>query len=262
VTDRGELAPHAGRRVVCFDCDSTLSAIEGIDWLAERAGAGREVAALTRRAMEGEVPLESVYGARLAAVRPAPADLAELAEAYADHVVEDARDAVAALTAAGIEPWVVSGGLLAAVLPFAASLGIEPGRVAAVPIRWGEADPWSAAAAHPLAATSGKRDAVVRIAPGAHVALVGDGASDAAARDAVALLIGFGGVVRHAPMREAADAWIDAPSLSPVVPFLVGLRPGPLEGTIHEQVWEKGVALIEAGEASLLRPARLATFAA
>ena len=255
-------APRAGRRVVCFDCDSTLSAIEGIDWLAERAGAGREVAALTRRAMEGEVPLESVYAERLAAVRPAPADLAELADAYADHAVEDARDAVAALAAAGIEPWVVSGGLLAAVLPFAVSLGIEPGRVLAVPIRWADADPWSTAAAHPLATTSGKRDAVARIAPGAHVALVGDGASDAAARDAVALLIGFGGIVEHAPMRAAADAWIAAPSLAPVVPLLVGPGPGPLAGTIHEQVWDRGVALIEAGKASLLRPARLATFPA
>jgi phosphoserine phosphatase len=212
--------------------------------------------------MAGEVPLESVYAARLAAVRPGPEDLAALAEAYADWVVEDAREVVAALSAAGIEPWVVSGGLLAAVLPFAAALGFEPVRVVAVPIRWSDADPWAAAAAHPLAATSGKRAVVAGLAPGAQVALVGDGASDVAARDAVDLLIGFGGVVRHARMREAADAWIDAPSHAPVVPFLVGSAPGPLEGTIHEAVWQKGTALIEAGQARLLRPARLPTFAA
>jgi hypothetical protein len=47
-----------------------------------------------------------------------------------------------------------------------------------------------------------------------------------------------------------------------VVPFLVGSAPGPLEGTIHEAVWQKGTALIEAGQARLLRPARLPTFAA
>ncbi|MGH7566889.1 MAG: HAD family hydrolase, partial [Gemmatimonadota bacterium] len=103
-------APPRARRVVCFDCDSTLTAIEGIVWLAERAGAGPEVEALTRRAMDGEVPLESVYAERLAAVRPEPDDLAALAEAYAAHAVEDAREVLAALAAAGFEPWVVSGG--------------------------------------------------------------------------------------------------------------------------------------------------------
>jgi hypothetical protein len=156
----------------------------------------------------------------------------------------------------------VSGGLIAAVLPFAESLGFERGRVAAVPIRWSDADPWAAAAAHPLASTSGKRGVVARLAPHAQVALVGDGASDVAARAEVDLLIGFGGVVRHARMQAAADAWIDAPSLSPVLPLLLGTDPGPLEGTIHEAVWQKGTALIEAGQAHLLRPERLPTFAA
>ena len=87
------------RRVVCFDCDSTLTAIEGIDWLAARAGAGRQVEALTRRAMDGEVPLESVYAERLAVVRPHPDDLAALARAYALHAVQDARETLAALSA-------------------------------------------------------------------------------------------------------------------------------------------------------------------
>lgn len=244
------------RRVVCFDCDSTLTAIEGIDWLAERAGAGPEVEALTRRAMAGEVPLESVYAARLALVRPDADDLAALALAYAAHAVDDSRETVGALAAAGIESWIVSGGMLEAVGPFAAWLGIDPARVLAVPVPWSDPDPWAASAAHPLASTGGKGLMLARIAEDAEVTLVGDGASDAAAKAAVDRLIGFGGVVRHERMREAADLWIDAPSLSPVVPFLVRHRPGPLAGTIHEAVWRKGTALIEAGQASLQRSAR------
>ena len=48
---------------VVFDCDSTLSAIEGVD---ELAGEKRdEVEALTRRAMNGELSLDQVYGERL-----------------------------------------------------------------------------------------------------------------------------------------------------------------------------------------------------
>ena len=46
---------------IVFDVDSTLSAIEGIDELAEAAGMRKEVSQLTNRAMRGEIPLESVY---------------------------------------------------------------------------------------------------------------------------------------------------------------------------------------------------------
>ena len=48
--------------LVVFDCDSTLSTIEGVDELALRAGVGDEVARLTTAAMAGEVPLDQVYG--------------------------------------------------------------------------------------------------------------------------------------------------------------------------------------------------------
>ena len=43
---------------VIFDCDSTLSTIEGIDELARMTGHEYDVAQLTKRAMEGDVPLE------------------------------------------------------------------------------------------------------------------------------------------------------------------------------------------------------------
>jgi phosphoserine phosphatase len=53
--------------LVIFDCDSTLSTIEGIDELARLSDSENEVAvriaALTKRAMEGDIPLEAVYSA-------------------------------------------------------------------------------------------------------------------------------------------------------------------------------------------------------
>jgi len=42
--------------VICFDCDSTLSRIEGIDELARRVGMGEEMSKLTDLAMNGVVP--------------------------------------------------------------------------------------------------------------------------------------------------------------------------------------------------------------
>ena len=42
---------------VCFDCDSTLSRIEGIDELGRNAGCEAEIAELTNAAMDGKIAL-------------------------------------------------------------------------------------------------------------------------------------------------------------------------------------------------------------
>ncbi len=238
--------------VVAFDCDATLTGLEGIDWLAERAGVGREIAAVTRRAMSGEVPLEEVYESRLREVQPGPEDLAALAEAYAAHTTEDAAATIAALDALGWEVWVVSGGLLPAVAPFAETLGVAPMRVRAVPLDWSADDPWACAAAHPLATTRGKRGALAEAAAsGGPPVLVGDGASDLACADVVSCLVGYGGVVAQDSMRRAAAAWIGCPSLAPVLPLVLGPEGGrALASTPHAATWARGAALVAAGRAS------------
>src|SRR5205823_5222451 len=57
------------RRVV-FDCDSTLTRIEGIDELAAMNDVPHEVAGMTRRAMDGEIPFEEVFARRLELIKP------------------------------------------------------------------------------------------------------------------------------------------------------------------------------------------------
>src|SRR5687768_16267462 len=116
---------------VVLDVDSTVSALEGIVWLAARRGedAVARGAALTERAMQGEIALESVYGERLALVRPGRAELAALAEAYAAAEVPGALDAVARLQGAGVRVALVSGGIRQAIIPFARQLGIAPQHV-------------------------------------------------------------------------------------------------------------------------------------
>ena len=108
---------------VVFDVDSTLSGIEGIDWLAERRGEplATEIRVLTEQAMAGAIPLEAVYERRLALIRPTRAELRELGAAYVDAVQPGARALCAALLAAGCDIAVISGGLREAILPLAAS---------------------------------------------------------------------------------------------------------------------------------------------
>src|SRR6187431_1374242 len=103
--ERADWAPF---ELVIFDCDSTLASIEGIDELARLQGRGTEVAELTNRAMNGEVPLEAVYTERLELLRPTREQLAQLGKLYRDHMVPGADQVVAALMALGRQVFIVS----------------------------------------------------------------------------------------------------------------------------------------------------------
>ncbi|MFP4846016.1 phosphoserine phosphatase SerB [Winogradskyella sp. PE311] len=53
------------RRLVCFDMDSTLIQTEVIDELAERAGVGEKVRAITESAMQGEIDFNESFKKRM-----------------------------------------------------------------------------------------------------------------------------------------------------------------------------------------------------
>ncbi len=209
--------------VVAFDCDSTLSTIEGIDELAVRAGAGGLIAALTRDAMAGHVSMEAVYGRRLALVRPGAEDLAWLGERYVATLVPGVRELVAALAAEGREVHIVSGGLRQPVVVLAEALGLPADRVHAVTVdldELGRYRGWDREA--PTARSGGKAEVVARLAAGRPVVMVGDGITDLETQAAGARVIGFGGVAVRAAVREGADAWVAGPSLLPVGAIVAG----------------------------------------
>ena len=57
---------------IFFDCDSTLTTLEGIDDLAEEIGVSHKIQELTQFAMDGHVSLEDVYQQRLEMIRLRP----------------------------------------------------------------------------------------------------------------------------------------------------------------------------------------------
>lgn len=209
----------AGFDVVCFDCDSTLSRVEGIDELARRAGVEQEVAPLTEAAMAGELALDAVYGRRLDLVRPDRVSLDWLAGLYMDEMVPGAVEALERLRGAGKDVHIVSGGLRQAILPLAERLGVEAGNVHAVDVvlatdgSYADFDRGS-----PLAHPGGKAQICRALSePGRTVALVGDGATDLEARGAGAFIVGFGGVVVRDNVVAGADIFVAGPALTAVL---------------------------------------------
>ncbi len=261
--------------LIFFDCDSTLSAIEGIDELARLKGKAERVGLLTNKAMDGELDLADVYGKRLRAIKPTRAQLKAVEQRYWETAVEDAPALIAALQALGKPVFIISGGLIDAVKGFGRRLGIAPERIRAVELeynelsgRWWEyAEPQAQQAkayldygAGPLTASSGKSAVISELAGARHGRrlMIGDGASDLATKPDVDLFVGYGGVVARETVKAGADLFLRCPSLAPVLPLAAGRRGWQrLRGTAHEALYRKGILLALEQDALHFRDARL-----
>lgn len=220
-SDRAPTPPPYG--TIVFDCDSTLSTIEGIEDLAGERTA--EIHALTDRAMRGEVPLESVYGMRLDMIRPTAAQVAALGRRYVATLLPNAAALARALRSLEKRVCIVSGGLLEPVRAVAAAIGVEARDVFAVDVRHDAAGAYSGFdEGSPLARSGGKLETVRALAGGQDarppVALVGDGATDLEALAACARFVAFGGVERRPAVFAAADATCDVADFAALLPLL------------------------------------------
>ncbi len=196
-----------------IDCDSTLSAIEGVDELARARGPEihRKVAEMTKAAMDGGVPLGEVFANRLDLIRPDRGLCDQVAELYISRMVPGADRLAADLRRAGWTPVILSGGFQQIIEPFARHLGIE--HVEAVPLRFDDEGNYAGYdASHPASQNMGKcrviRDWQAATLPHASV-MMGDGASDLETRECVAAFICYSGVADRPGISDAADLVIE-----------------------------------------------------
>lgn len=222
---------------VIFDCDSTLSRIEGIDELAHIAGVTQEVKQMTDSAMAGEIGLEEVYGKRLELIRPTQKDILKLKDAYKNTATKDASVVVDMLHELGHDVYIVSGGLLEPVREFGLSLGIIDTNIYAVGVNYnqlsgqwwrsdGSGEPnWSPEYLDfhnsPLTLSKGKETIITQLLSGktGRSMLIGDGMSDFLASSCVDQFVGYGGVIARDNVRKNSDVFISTESLLPLLPL-------------------------------------------
>lgn len=195
-------------RTVILDVDSTLSGIEGIEWLARQRGEEVfvRVNEVTERAMRGELEFDGVYAARLDAVRPTRDEIQALATAYIENIAPDALHIIARLIADGVRVMVVSGGMLDPVLSLAAHVGIVSGDVHAVPVFFDDNGEYAGYdSEHPCSRQLGKRTVISALELEHPVLIVGDGMTDAEARPVVDAFAAFTGAVRRETIVAMAD---------------------------------------------------------
>ena len=97
------------RRLICFDMDSTLIQTECIDELADRAGVGEQVRAITESAMRGEIDFKESFTRRVALLKGLDASvMQEIAESMP--ITEGADRLMKVLKKCGYKIAILSGG--------------------------------------------------------------------------------------------------------------------------------------------------------
>lgn len=118
---------EAGRRkrLLVADMDSTIITVECIDELADYAGVKAEVAAITERAMQGELDFAAALTERVTLLRDLPADVIDRCHAERVRITPGAHALVATMRRDGAECLLVSGGFTVFAERVAAEVGFD-----------------------------------------------------------------------------------------------------------------------------------------
>jgi phosphoserine phosphatase len=196
--------PAEGRkkRLLIADMDSTMIRQECIDELADEAGVGAHVAAITARAMNGDLDFEAALRERVGLLRGLPETV--IAAVLRDRItlMPGGRALVATMRAEGGYAALVSGGFTAFTSAVAEWLGFDEQRANTLGIEGGKL---TGTVAEPILGKEAKRTALDEISARlglsqSQVLAVGDGAND------LPMLLAAGtGVALHAKPRVQAE---------------------------------------------------------
>ncbi len=199
--------PALGRRkrLLLADMDSTMIEQECIDELAAEAGVGPYVAAITARAMNGELDFEAALRERVALLKGLPETV--IGQVLRDRITLRAggRQLVATMRVQGARAALVSGGFTAFTGPVAAALGFDENRANVLQMAAGAL---TGTVAEPILGRDAKVRALHEISAAmgispAEAMAVGDGANDLGM-----LGLAGAGVALHAKPSVAAQCQI------------------------------------------------------
>ena len=204
---------HRRKKLLLADMDSTMIAQECIDELADYVGLKPEVAAITERAMRGELPFEPALRERVALLKGLPlGTIDEIIEKRLD-LTPGGRELIATMRANGAWCALVSGGFTVFTSAIAGKLGFDEHRANRLVITDEKLD---GTVEEPIVGREAKYAALIELRE-RHGLLVeetlavGDGANDLAMLGEAGL-----GVAYHAKpsVAEAAGARIDHADLT------------------------------------------------
>ncbi len=210
------------KRVLVADMDSTIINVECIDELADFAGIKARIAAITERAMRGELDFASALKERVGLLAGLPEDVIETVWRDRVRLNPGARELVQTMRAAGARTFLVSGGFKQFTARVAEAAGFDEDRANRLIIEGGRL---AGRVAEPILGAEAKLDTLrascAALGLGNEAALaVGDGANDAAMIEAAGLGVAYRA---KSVLKSVANAVIDHGDLTALL-YLQGFR--------------------------------------
>src|SRR5438309_7370700 len=197
--------PQAARRKKLFlaDMDSTMIGQECIDELADFAGLKAHVAAITERAMHGEIEFEPALRERVALLKDLPISVVDEVLAKRITPTPGGRELVMTMRANGAHTCLISGGFTLFTHAVAAMIGFQENRANELMVRDGK---FSGEVAEPILGRATKLATLIELRESFDLdeidtLVTGDGANDLGMIQAAGL-----GVAYHAKPAVAAAA--------------------------------------------------------
>lgn len=209
------------KRMVVMDVDSTLIENEVINLLADEAGVGERVAAITASALRGEIDFEGSLRERVALLAGLPEDALHTVASRIT-VTPGARTFIRTLKRMGMKTGIVSAGFTRFANALAADLGIDHSLSNTLDVKDGVLTGRLAGefVDGPRKAEFLREIAAEERIPISQVVAVGDGANDLDMLATAGLGIAFNA---KPVVRDRADTSVSVPYLDAIL-FLMGVR--------------------------------------
>lgn len=204
-------------RLVCFDVDSTLLAVESLDFVLTRKlgpAATEKIEALTSGGMNGTLSFRQSLMARLDLTSLKRSDIAAAAVELRQHLTPGMAQLLSDLRRRGDHVRAVSGGFADVLSLALRDLGFGPGETFANRFVWEGETVAGIETANPLSDNGGKPRIIANLRSNAQYAavwMVGDGVTDLETLTAGAAdhFIGFGGIARRDAVVERAPDYAE-----------------------------------------------------
>ncbi len=196
------------KKLIVTDMDSTMIGQECIDELADFVGLKAKVAAITEKAMRGEIAFEPALRERVALLAGLDESVVETAINERITLTAGAKTLIATMRAHGAYAALVSGGFTVFTDRVGPMLGFDEARANVLGLRDGK---FTGAVVEPILGKQAKLDTLRELAAAKHLdpaltLAIGDGANDLAMLEAA----GLGVAYRAKPaVASAAQARID-----------------------------------------------------